>query len=125
MRIKHILIFALLLIFLSSCIKGALKHTITGKVLKDGKPTSGTVRVIDPKDMSTISESKTLEGGGFVVREIPIGEWLIALTGRTGGAIGNYHYLKLGKLGKAGDFIFDVSEVDPKAQELMAKYHVK
>ena len=115
------IVLALMLISLA-CSKETLKHTISGKVTRDGKQASGTIRVFDPQNFDIIAESKTLDEGKFIIREIPAGEWLIGLTGRTGGIIGNYHYLKIGKLGMVGDYEFDAFKEDPKAKELLSKY---
>jgi len=123
MHTRYLLILVLIftLIF-SSCIKGKLKLTVSGTVYRDGKTSSGTVRIFDPKDLSMIAENKTMQNGKFLIREVPPGEWLIGLTGRTGGLIGNYNYVKVGSISPVSDLVLEISEEDPKAKELIAKY---
>jgi hypothetical protein len=116
----------LILLFVQlSCTKANLKLTVSGVVLRDGKPTNGTVRIFNLKDMLAVGESKTMQEGKFLIREIPPGEYIIGLTSRTGGIIGKYHYLKVGRMGSARDFVFDISKEDPKAIELMSKFNQK
>lgn len=110
----------LLLLFAISCAK-ATKGTVSGVVLKDGKLASGTIRILDPSNFNPIAENKIYKEGKFFVKDVPTGEWLIALTGRTGGVIGHYHYVRVRGIGMTPDMEFDAMDEDPKAQELIEK----
>lgn len=118
-RVLKLFIVASIAIFLFASCEQSDKGSISGTVLKGGKPASGTIRIINPADLSPIAENKVYQDGHFFLKDVPKGEWLIALTGRTGGAIGNYHYVKVGGIGLTADMEFDVLDEDPKATELI------
>lgn len=110
----------LVLLFMVSCTKKT-KGAVSGVVLRDGKPASGTIRILDPSNLNPIAENKIYKDGKFFIKDVPNGEWLIALTGRTGGVIGNYHYVRVRGIAMAPDLEFDVIDEDPKAQALIDK----
>ncbi len=118
--LKLTLAVILALLFMVSCAK-ATKGAVSGVVLKDGKPASGTIRILDPSNLTPIAENKIYKDGKFFIKDVPNGEWLIALTGRTGGVIGNYYYVRVRGIGMTPDLEFDVMVEDPKAQELIDK----
>jgi hypothetical protein len=118
--VKLTLAVIMVLLFVVSCAK-ATKGAVSGVALKNGKPASGTIRILDPSNLNPIAENKIYKDGKFFIKDVPTGEWLIALTGRTGGVIGNYHYVIVRGIGMAPDLKFDAMDEDPKAQELIEK----
>ena len=123
MRIKFSLILVLTIIVcvFFSCTQ-ADKGSFSGQVLRDGKPARGSVRVLDPKTMTPLAEATLSNSGKFFFKDIPTGEWLIALTTRTGGVIGNYHYVKVKGFANTRELIFDPQKEDPKAQKLLSEF---
>ena len=95
--------------------------SISGVMYKDSKPASGVVRIFSPSDLATLGETTLTPDGKFFIKNIPQGEWLIALTGRTGGVIGNYQYLKISSSIPKNDLVYEVTQEDPKAKALMEK----
>jgi len=98
-----------------------IKGSVGGTVYRNGKPASGTIRIFNPNGLSQVAETLVMEGGKFMIKDLPPGEYLIGLTGRTGSIIGQYHYLKITGAGFKSDFIFDSMEEDPKAKDLISK----
>lgn len=114
-------ILSLVLILVSVSCSSDKPTSVSGVIYKDSKPASGMVRILSPSDLSTLGEFTLSSEGKFFIRNIPKGEWLIALTGRTGGVIGNYQYLKISSSIPKSDLVYEVTQEDPKAKELMAK----
>jgi hypothetical protein len=114
-------IFTLVLVIVSVSCSSDKPTSISGVMYKDSKPASGIVRIFSPSDLSTLGEANLSSDGKFFVKNIPQGEWLIALTGRTGGVIGNYQYLKISSSIPKNDLVYEVTQEDPKAKALMEK----
>ena len=108
------------ILFTSGCLP-KMKGSISGTIYRSGKPASGNLRILNPQDFSVVAECLVMDGGKFMLKNIPPGEWLIGLTGRTGGVIGKYHYIKVTGAGFKSDFVFDIMEEDSKALDLISR----
>jgi hypothetical protein len=95
--------------------------SIAGVMYKDSKPARGVVRIFSPSDMTMLGETTLTSDGKFFMRDIPQGEWLIAVTGRTGGVIGNYQYLNISSSFPKTDLVYEITQEDLKAKTLMEK----
>ena len=121
-RLISLCLFAFLSLSLIVSCTQAEKGSVSGTVVKGGKPATGMIKIINPADLTPIAQNEVFKDGKFFLKDVPRGEWLITLTGRTGGSIGYYHYVKVGGIGFNPDMDFDVMDEDPKAKELLSKF---
>lgn len=98
-----------------------LGGSASGTVFFNGKPMMGQVQLLDPKTGGSMKNEPVNNQGHFIISDIPPGEYLLAFLGPSSNPLGEMKYVKIQPGRPNTDIVFEVTEKDPLAVELMEK----
>ena len=98
-----------------------IKGSISGTVYMNGRPLMGQIQVLDPKTKGSVKTEPVKNSGHFIIPDVKPGEYLLAVIGPAGAPLGEFMYVRVAPGRPVTGIEFEVTEVDPKVQELLDK----
>ena len=81
----------------------------------------GQIQLLDPKTGGSIKNEPVNNQGHFIISDIPPGEYILAFLGPSSAPFGEFKYVRIQPGRPNTDIVFELSESDPLAIELLAK----
>ena len=92
--------------------------SIAGTVYNNGRPVMGQIQLLDAKTQDIVATEPINNSGHFIIQDVPAGGYFLAFFGPSSHPIGNMKYVKLSEDKPLLDVVFEITEKDPKVEEL-------